>query len=52
MGREDIERTEAGCSKGTDGGLVSRLEVEVRGSGMQGDQRDESLSWTDRKSAT
>lgn len=36
-----MKRTEARCSKGTDGGMVSRLEVEVKGSRMQDDQRDE-----------
>lgn len=43
------DRTEAGCSEGTDEGTVSRLEVEGRVSGMQRDQKDESRGNRKRK---
>lgn len=47
MRRED--GTEAGCCKGPDEGAVCRLEVEVRVSRMQGDQRDESRGWKEKE---
>lgn len=48
IGREDREKG-TGCSNRTNGGMESRLEVEVRGSGMQDHQRDESESQRERK---
>lgn len=45
---EKIEKG-TGCSKGMNGAMGSRLEVEVRGSGMLDDQRDESKSQRERK---